>query len=227
METKQTDASQVLDQYSVNRFQKSNKKDESNQANKNQFMELMIAQLKNQNPLDPKDGGAFLAQLAQFSTVDGIERLNGTMGDMAGQFKSNQALQASSLVGRKVLVPSEIAQYSQNIPVKGVIDLPSSAASVKLEIKKPSGELVREISLGTHEKGELGFTWDGLDAGGAPMPGGRYKVTASSLHEGENQALSVFLEANVDSVTLAKNGGVLLNLENQTQVPMSDIKHIR
>ena len=110
METKQTDASQVLDQYSVNRFQTSKKKDESNAANKNQFMELMIAQLKNQNPLDPKDGGAFLAQLAQFSTVDGIERLNSTMGDMAGQFKSNQALQASSLVGRKVLVPSDTAQ---------------------------------------------------------------------------------------------------------------------
>ncbi len=225
METRQVDQTDVLDQYGIDRFAPK-KAEKGNEADKNQFMELMIAQLKNQNPLDPKDGGAFLAQLAQFSTVDGVERLNATMSDMAGQFRSNQALQASSLVGRKVLVENSVTQFSSS-PVHGLIDLPNSASQVKVEVKTPGGELVREITLGTHEKGELDFSWDGLNALGQQMPPGRYQVTASSMNKGNAEALKTYLEINVDSVTLAKGGEVLLNLENQSQVSMSEIKNIR
>src|SRR5680860_327074 len=97
-------ATDVLSQYQLKQQSASGK----GELGKNEFMELMLAQLKNQNPLEPQDNGEFISQLAQFSSLEEMQKLSGTVEDVVGQFRSSQALQASAMVGKTVLAPSEV-----------------------------------------------------------------------------------------------------------------------
>ena len=106
-------ASKLMDDLSIDKAVQETEKDD-----KNQFLELMIAQIENQNPLDPQEGGEFLAQLAQFSMVDGIERLNEGSSDIYSSLRSGQALQASSLVGRSVGVETDRVAFNGS-PIDG------------------------------------------------------------------------------------------------------------
>src|SRR5690606_31936879 len=101
-------ASSVLDQYQIKQDTK-----QSKDLGKNEFLNLLVAQLNNQNPLEPQGNGEFIAQLAQFSQVEGVEKLNASMGTLLSTYQSSQALQASSLVGRKVIIPSDKAVRSE------------------------------------------------------------------------------------------------------------------
>ena len=94
----------ILDKYQVKQDSTQNK-----ELGKDQFLNLLVAQLNNQNPLEPQGNGEFIAQLAQFSTVEGVEKLNSSMETILSGYQSSQALQASSLVGRKVIVPVDKA----------------------------------------------------------------------------------------------------------------------
>ncbi|MEP3562895.1 MAG: flagellar hook capping FlgD N-terminal domain-containing protein, partial [Marinobacter sp.] len=98
-------AADVLGQY---RVQQDSKAQGGSELGKDAFMELMLAQMKNQNPLEPQDNGDFISQLAQFSSLEEMQNLTGTVGEVAGQFRSSQALQASAMVGKTVLAPSSV-----------------------------------------------------------------------------------------------------------------------
>lgn len=214
----------IQDQLSVQTVQTSEA--EKNQANKSQFLELMIAQLKNQNPLDPQDGAQFLSQLAQFSSVEGIQKLNVSMNEMAAGFRSGQALQATALVGRQVQVPGQFGDLSQGSSLSGSVELPVSSTQVNLQIKNNRGELVREVSLGSHDSGNIPFKWDGLDAAGQAVTSGRYQISATALQDGETVSLETNIAVNVNSVTLGKDGEVTVNLNGLGPVPLSEVKSI-
>jgi flagellar basal-body rod modification protein FlgD len=155
-------ASSVLDQYSS--ATKNAEKPKTNEMGQNEFLKLMIAELNNQNPLDPQDNGEFIAQLAQFSTVEGLDKLNTTADGMSDGMRSSQALQASSLVGQSVIVEGNTLGLLLN---KGIVssqtDLPESATDLKLNIEDEDGRLLEQISLGNHGKGEMSVRWDGLN----------------------------------------------------------------
>ncbi len=219
----QVDAQQVMTQYSSDRLQK---KEEDEDDDKNQFLELMIAQLENQNPLDPKDGTEFLSQLAQVSTVDGIERLNDNVSSMSDSFRSSQALQATALVGRQVAVPSGRGPLGPTGALEGTIELPGSRSDVQLDVYTLGGELVRSISMGTHPSGDLPFSWDGLNSSGGRMPEGEYVVVATANGAETEEQLTTHVRANVDSVTLDGIGGVTLNLNGMGSVQLADVKEI-
>src|ERR1700739_2188785 len=115
---------------------------------KDAFLQLLVTQLKNQNPLDPQDNSAFVAQLAQFSSLEGITTLNSTVSSLAGNYNSSQALQASSLVGRNVIVQTNSVQLDD--PSKGMtgsVTVPSSIAGGTVSITDSSGTVVRTIDL--------------------------------------------------------------------------------
>lgn len=117
---------------------------------KDAFLQLLVTQLKNQNPLDPQDNSAFVAQLAQFSSLEGITTLNSTVSGLAGNYNSSQALQASSLVGRNVIVQTNTAQLDD--PTKGLtgsVTVPSSIAGGTVTITDKDGKTVRTIDLGS------------------------------------------------------------------------------
>ena len=121
--------SSALEQYQIKQ-DTTQKKD----LGKNEFLELLVAQLNNQNPLEPQENGEFIAQLAQFSQVEGIEKLNTSMGSLLSGYQSSQALQASSLVGRKVIVPTEKAVVDTSETFKGSLVLPVTSSNVYVNV---------------------------------------------------------------------------------------------
>ena len=215
-------AGAVMDQY-----QHSTKAAGKEELGKNEFLELLVAQLNNQNPLEPQSNGDFIAQLAQFSTVEGVEKLNGSMETIMSGYQSSQALQASSLVGRKVIIPSEKAVVDTSETFKASLVLPQSSSNVYVNVYSSDGSLVTQLNMGAQEAGQVSFMWDGKNSDGETMPPGTYKFEAQASINGETKGLYTLLPANVDSVTLGQGGGeLLLNLAGLGAVPLSQVQII-
>ncbi|MGN8122396.1 flagellar hook assembly protein FlgD [Pseudomonas sp. 22082] len=195
---------------------------------KDAFLQLLVTQLKNQNPLDPQDNSAFVAQLAQFSSLEGITTLNSTVSSLAGNYNSSQALQASSLVGRNVIVQTNTVQLDD--PSKGMtgsVTVPSSIAGGTVTITDSSGATVRTIDLGSRAAGDASFTWDGKDKDGNLVKTGTYTVKANASINGTATDLATYLPATVTSVTISQTGGeLMLNLSGKGTVALSKVQTI-
>ncbi|MDB2410323.1 flagellar hook assembly protein FlgD [Pseudomonadales bacterium] len=202
---------------------KTNAATEEQDLGKDAFLQLMIAQLQNQDPLSPAKNEDFIAQLAQFSSVEGIQNINSSIEELATAFRSSQALEASSLVGRQVQVSADTATLSADGPVRGTIDLATSSANIKLYIEGPDGQVVRTQDIGTQERGAIDFTWDGTNESGLRVADGAYRVYASGLVDGEIADLPVAIGANVNSVTIGQNDSMILNIEGVGAVPLSEV----
>ncbi|NQD94923.1 flagellar hook assembly protein FlgD [Pseudomonas sp. CrR25] len=212
--------SSVLDQY-----QTAQDTGQKKELGKNEFLNLLVAQLNNQNPLEPQGNGEFIAQLAQFSTVEGVEKLNTSMESLLSGYQSSQALQASSLVGRKVIVPSEKAVVDTSESFKASLVLPVSSNNVYVNVYDNAGALVSRINLDQQEAGNVSFIWDGKDTDGKLMPPGTYKFEAQATYGTETEGLYTLLPANVDSVTLG-GSELMLNLAGLGSVPLSQVQVI-
>ncbi len=214
--------SSALDQYQIKQDTTQNK-----ELGKNEFLNLLVAQLNNQNPLEPQGNGEFIAQLAQFSQVEGIEKLNTSMGSLLSGYQSSQALQASSLVGRKVIVPTDKAVVDTAETFKGSLVLPVTSSNVYVNIYDSAGASVGRVNLGQQAAGSVSFMWDGKDASGNVLPPGAYKFEAQASYADGAKGLYTMLPANVDSVVLGQNGGELkLNLAGMGSVPLSQVQVI-
>ncbi|WP_068825981.1 flagellar hook assembly protein FlgD [Pseudomonas sp. BMS12] len=214
--------SSVLDQYQIKQDSTQNK-----DLGKNEFLELLVAQLNNQNPLEPQENGEFIAQLAQFSQVEGIEKLNSSMESLLSGYQSSQALQASSLVGRKVIVPTEKAVVDTSETFKGSLLLPVTSSNVYVNIYDNTGSVVNRVNLGQQAAGNVSFMWDGKDSSGKLLPPGTYKFEAQATYADGTKGLYTLLPANVDSVSLGQNGGeMMLNLAGLGSVALSQVQII-
>ncbi|MBI3343958.1 MAG: flagellar hook assembly protein FlgD [Gammaproteobacteria bacterium] len=189
------------------------------------FLELMTAQLKHQDPTKPLSNSEFLGQIAQFSTVSGIQELQGSFGQLASAMQSNQILQASSLVGRSVLAPSGQGVLPKEGGLNGAVDLASSTSKLTVGIFNSKGELVRTLELGPQPEGQARFSWDGLTDSGEQAVPGTYFIKTEAIVEGKNQAVDTYVSAKVESVSVAKNG-LSLNLGGAGPVELSKIKQI-
>ncbi len=198
-------------------------KDES--LGKDQFLRLMIAQLKHQDPLDPSKNEEFLAQLAQFSTLEGITNLNDSVSTMAASMRSTVASEASSLVGRSVLVPTD-QTLMQGEGLVGNVNLTEDTTALTVEITDQSGAIVKRLALGPHEAGTTRFVWDGTDGAGDAQPPGIYKVKAYSGGQSGAKGYAIELPESVVSVSIGQDG-MLLNLAGGTSVPVSAVKEIQ
>ena len=193
-----------------------------------QFMQLLIAQLKNQDPLQPQENGEFLSQLAQFDTATGIKDLQDSFNNFTSTMQSNSALQASSLVGRSVMAPGGYAQLEVGQAVTGEISLGASTTNLLIEVSDASGQLVKTIPMGTQGAGEVQFSWDGTDDTGNYMPPGGYRIRATADIGSEQVAQEVMVTAKVDSVTIGQGGqGLKLNLAGLGSIDFTDVKEIR
>jgi flagellar basal-body rod modification protein FlgD len=213
----------VLSQYQI---QEESKAKGSNELGKNAFMELMLAQMKNQDPLKPQENGDFVAQLAQFSSLEEMQNLSGTVDDMAGQFRSSQALQASAMVGKSVLAPTNVGILGSEGEVTGTIEVPASTGGLNLSVMSSAGELVRKIDLGSAQAGVTSFRWDGQDGNGNTLPPGRYQIKAEGSYPSGTEQLNTMMSANVDSVSLGNGGSITLNLAGMGSIPLSEVKQI-
>lgn len=190
------------------------------------FLELMTTQLQNQDPFKPMENGDFLAQIAQFSTVSGIQGLQSSFESLSQSMVSNQALQASGLVGRTVLAPTGLAALEEGGSVRGVVAVPSSSSAVKVTVTDVSGQTIRSLSLGAQPAGGAEFKWDGIRDDGSFAAPGTYFVSASANYEGNEVALDSQTYSAVDSVTLGGDGGLLLDLRGVGRLDFSRVSQI-
>lgn len=173
-----------------------------------QFLTLMLAQLKNQDPLKPLEPSEFLGQLAQFSTVTGIQGMQKTLGGLAESNRAAQVLEGASLVGRSVLTAGNTARLSAGVPLTGAVEVPPGAGSVEVMVRDASGALVRRIPLDAAE-GVAEFSWNGLTDGGSAAPSGPYRFEAIARGAGRAESLQTLLAHRVDSVSIDPSGGAL------------------
>lgn len=193
-----------------------------------EFLELMIAQLRNQDPLKPMENGEFLGQMAQFGTVSGIQDLQASIEQLAGALQSGQALQASALVGRAVLVPGGSGELGAGgAGLTGQVDLPDTATALTLTIQDAGGQTVRTLELGAQAAGPVSFKWDGLTDAGRPAAPGIYRVTAQAVIGSAPTAVEAALARRVESVSIAPGGqGVTLNLTGGRSVSLGEVRQI-
>ncbi len=193
------------------------------------FLTLMLAQIKSQDPMKPMENAEFITQMAQFSTVTGVQDLNTAFNDLAGALQVNQGLQAATLVGRHAMVEANTIDYTESTPQIGAVGLTSGASDVRVQVTDASGSLVREIHLGDQPPGLANFEWDGLDSSGQPATSGRYTFTAVAAADasGNGQAaFPTYLAGEVGRVTLNSTGSAHLELTGLGTVPFGDIRQI-
>jgi len=192
------------------------------------FLTLMLAQLKNQDPTSPVDSNTFLTQLAQLSEVQGITQLNTSFSTLSSSLSSSQALQASSLLGRQALVTSTTASLAANGTVTGAVNVPQTTSQVLLDVKDSSGVLVRQINLGAQSTGLASFSWDGKQGDGSQAPAGTY--TLSAQYAGATSggtAATTLVNGTVESVSMgAGSTGLTLNIAGVGSVPFSSVQQI-
>jgi len=188
------------------------------------FMKLLVAQMKNQDPLNPLDNAEITSQLAQLSTVTGIDRLNKTLEAMMGSTQSSQALQAASMIGRSVLAPGSTLALSSGQARFGVeFSAPTESATVT--IRDASGRPVRELSLGPSAAGTLLLSWDGTTDAGVPAANGAYAFDVTAKAGGQNVSATALSVGQVTSVSGGAQG-LKLNVQGLGALSAADIREI-
>jgi flagellar basal-body rod modification protein FlgD len=191
------------------------------------FLTLMLAQLKNQDPTSPVDSNSFLTQLAQLSQVQGITQLNTSFSALSGSLVSTQALQASSLLGHQALVSSTTANLTAGGTVTGAVQVPQTTADAVVNISDSSGALVRQIDLGAQATGLANFSWDGKQADGTQAPAGKYTLNANIAGVASGTAATTYVNGTVQSVTMgAGTTGLTLNVSGLGSVPFTNVQQI-
>ncbi len=218
----------LIDQLGIQQKQQDEAK-KRNSLGQEEFLKLMVAQLQNQSPMKPQENGEFLGQMAQFSTVAGLQDMQKTLDKLSSSLVSNQALQASSMVGRFVRVPGDTGVLPEGEGERffGAVDLDRSAANVKVEILTEAGEVVKTIGLGNQPEGVADFAWDGVNDRGEAVPPGMYKVRATGIIDNKNSSLATNVVAPVESVTLGRNGEQMkLNVTGVGTLSMDSVREI-
>jgi len=178
------------------------------------FMKLLVAQLQNQDPLNPMDNAQVTSQIAQLSTVNGINQLNNTLLAMAGQIDVGQSMQAANMIGKGVLVPGEKVSVgvdpddaNKRVTTPCGVDLVSPADKVTVTVTDAEGNVVRKIELGRQDAGVLTVEWDGLDDSGNPVAEGAYTIKVAALDADNKPVVSEALTyGKVESVAYTSEG---------------------
>ncbi|MEM7253505.1 MAG: flagellar hook assembly protein FlgD [Pseudomonadota bacterium] len=190
-----------------------------------EFLDLLVAQLQYQDPLKPLENAEFVSQIAQFSSVSGLSEIQSSLSDLVGAFQSNQALQASTLVGRDVLLAGDKMNLVVGTNPKGQVETPAGTTTLRVEVFAANGELVRRIDTAPNVTGRTAFEWDGLNDAGEAMPAGVYRIQAIANGAGGDIAASTFVQAKVDSVSLSRNPpSTILNLSGLGTVDVLDVR---
>lgn len=201
----------------------------------NSFLKLLVAQMNNQDPLNPMDNSQVTSQLAQISTVSGITNLNTTLASVTGQLNSTQNLQAAGLVGKGVLIPGSTVGVGSTTAADGTVtksatpfgfDLPADADAVTIQIKDSTGKIVRTVNAGALDSGVQALTWDGKDDAGTAVADGKYTVAISATSGGKAVTPTILQYAQVQSVVTSATGSPLLNVGTGTNIALADVRQI-
>ncbi len=195
------------------------------QALNDRFLKLLVAQMNNQDPLNPLDNAQVTSQMAQINTVTGINGLTDTVERLLEQFTRLETMQAAQLTGRDVLVAGSSATRTAGAPVNAGYMLDTPAEKLKVEIFDANGALVRTLNLGAKPEGIGRLTWDGKTDAGAEAAAGQYSFSVTATVAGKESAATALAVRRVEGVR-QDAGGVKLVFNGGEVVSYSDIKQI-
>lgn len=195
------------------------------QALNDRFLRLLVAQMSNQDPLNPLDNAQVTSQMAQINTVTGINGLSDAVERLLAQFAHLEGMQAAQLTGRDVLVKSSALTLTADAPAHGGFMLEAPAERVKVEIANGAGEVVRTITLDEQPEGLNGFEWDGLTDWGSKAPAGRYEAVVTAHAAGKDTSVDVLMWRRVQAVR-QDSAGAQLVLSDGSVLPYSEVKQI-
>ena len=216
----------TLEQLQLQNATSKAKKDASS-LGQDDFMKLMLQQLKSQDPFKPTDNTEFISQMAQLTSVSGISEMNENLSALTGSLYSAQLLDSSSLIGKEVLVESNIASLPSSGNVRGQVTLPTSTTALDIEILAPSGEVIAKVPMGPQAVGVSNFEWNGVGLNGERLPPGNYQIRANFLNGNKVEALTTEMRSPVLSVSVPASGGSpQVQVKGLGTVNLSQIKEI-
>jgi len=201
------------------------------ELNQDDFLTLMITQLRNQDPFKPMDPAQYVGQLAQFSSVSGLSEMNQQISSLTDSLRGNQVLDGAGLIGRTVIAPGNGVYLQDAVDgvargPQGLINVPAGASAVQLVIKDPSGALVKTQAL-DNSRGAQAFTWDGTTNDGSAAPAGAYRIEVIARVGNENVSLKTSVAARVSSVALdPSTGALMLDTDSLGELAMGDIERV-
>lgn len=196
----------------------------SAQETQDRFLSLLIAQMQNQDPLNPMDNAEVTSQMAQLSTVQGIEDMNSSLQALVASLDSNQLTQYAGLIGHGVLVPGDQISPAEYENVIG-FELARPADTVTATISDRSGRVVRTLELGARDSGVSMVAWDGLKSDGTPAAAGEYSFRIEAVQGGRSLTATPLSLDMVNSVSQSSQG-VGLNLAGGGSVGYADIRQV-
>ncbi|MFK8077115.1 MAG: flagellar hook assembly protein FlgD [Granulosicoccus sp.] len=216
--------SALSEQYTLNTAKENNFEKDLGQ---DEFLKLMMAQLEHQDPMKPMDNGEFLGQMAQFSTVTGIEEMQTSIDNLTNTFVTSQTLESTQLVGQEVLIENSSMNLGETGSAGGSFEISSASGEVNLDISDSAGNVIRQISMGEFASGRHNFSWDGLNSTGTRAPQGNYTASISA-RQGEGFVSAVVLTPRViDSVEFGSASETSLNTTQGESISMAEIRQIR
>lgn len=194
---------------------------------KQEFLTLFTAQLQNQNPLEPVKNEAFVAQLAQFSQLEALTNMQGSLDSFVKSMSGERMLGSAALIGKKVSVTDTPTQLTAGGTIEGSIDLPTGASSVQLSVFDSQGRLVQELTAGPQLPGTAPIAWNGMDAAGKPAPSGMYLLSATAVVNGKSSPIPVNTLSTVRAISSnPTDGSVSVEVDGGKTMLLTDVKRV-
>ena len=191
----------------------------------NQFLTMLVTQLKNQDPTNPMDNSQLTTQLAQINTLSGIEKLNTTLGSISGQITTSQSLQSSTLIGHGVMVNGGQILVGKGTTTPFGVELASASTGASATIKDASGNVIDTVDLGALSAGVHTFSWDGKLTDGSEAPDGKYSVAIAASNGNAQLVAQPLNYAYVNGVSTANNT-TKLDLGTMGSATLDDVRQI-
>ena len=189
------------------------------------FLTLLIAQIKNQDPMSPMDASTMTAQMSQLNMVSSMGTMNTSMQAMLSQMQSANFMNQAALIGHSPMVAGSSINYSGGEVMLGA-NLANPLQGVVATIKDASGNVVGTADLGNLNSGMTNFVFDGVDASGAKMQNGIYRVEISGKNNaGTNESPAPYVGSPVVSILKeGTSGEALLKLADGRSIKASEVK---
>lgn len=185
------------------------------------FLSLLIQQMRNQDPTQPMDSSQMVSQLAQINQVSATQNLQTSFDSLAKSMQGNQLLQASSMVGHDVTVPSAVGRL-QGGSLDGAVNVPDGGGRTFVQIADSAGNVVRTIDLGNQAAGLSDFHWDGTGDNGQPLPPGAYGLAAQV----GTTAVATYVSGKVAGVGMTGADGAYLDVDGFGGVLLSQVARV-
>jgi len=195
---------------------------------RNAFLRLFTTQLQNQNPLDPMKNEAFVAQLAQFSTLEATTAMSASFGDFVSGQQEERMLRGANLLGKQIFAPDVAMHQPGGVSLDGVVQLDQMVDNLRLYVvNAETSQIVNQLDLGPQIAGEVAFGWNGGDANGEAAPEGEYLFKAVGYIGEESFDVPAMAQAKITGVSWDESlGEIFVEIQDGRAIALSEISHI-